>query len=308
MSSILVIGSVNTDMVVKVPHLPRAGETVLGGKFYKLPGGKGANQAVAAQRAGGQVIFIACVGDDAFGQEAIKGYSEDNIDVKHINKISQVSTGVALITVDNQGGNMIAVASGANLELTAELVDKKTALIEQCDVLLLQLEIPLEAVVAAIDIAHQNERFVILNPAPAQALPPGLYSKINIITPNETEAEILTGIKVTDIASAKQAAERLLSYGVKRVIITLGAQGVVYSDHGGFHHEPCFKVDAVDTTAAGDVFNGALAAALAQQKSFHAALNFAQAASALSVTKIGAQNSVPYGEETEDFLSKIARN
>lgn len=303
MSSILVIGSVNTDMIVKVPHLPVVGETVLGGKFYKLPGGKGANQAVAAQRSGAQVTFIACVGDDAFGQEAIQGYQQDNINTKHINVMPQVSTGVALIAVDNHGKNMISVASGANLQLTAELVDKKAALIEQCDVLLLQLEIPLESVIAAIDIASQKERFVILNPAPAKILPKDLYAKINILTPNEQEAGVLTGIEVSDVASAKRAAQRLLSYGVKRVLITLGAQGVVYSDEGSFEHVPCFKVDAVDTTAAGDVFNGALAAALAQGKPFQDALQFAQAAAALSVTEVGAQSSAPYLEDVNNFLN-----
>lgn len=301
--SVLVIGSVNTDMIVKVPRLPLIGETVLGGDFYKVPGGKGANQAVAAQRSGGQVTFISVVGDDVFGQEAIAGYQQDGIDVSHIKVMDQVSTGVALIAVDHEGKNTIAVASGANLRLTAVVIQEKRSLIEQCDVLLMQLEIPIEAVITAIDIAHHAKRLVILNPAPAQILPRTLYSKIDILTPNETEAEILTGINVKDVASARQATECLLSYGVKQVIITLGVQGIFYSDGRSFEHMPCFKVNAVDTTAAGDVFNGALATALAQQKSFHDALTFAQAASALSVTKIGAQRSVPYLKEIDKMLA-----
>ena len=305
MPSILVIGSVNTDMIVKLPHLPAIGETVLGNAFYKLPGGKGANQAVAAQRAGGQVTFVACVGDDAFGQESIAGYQRDGIDVSHMKVIPGVSTGVALINVDNQGRNMITVASGANLQLTTAVIQEQRALIEQAEVLLLQLETPLDAVIAAIEIAHRAKRFIILNPAPAQVLPRELYSKITLMTPNETEAEILTGIKVTDSASARKAAECLRSYGVKQVIITLGAQGIFYSADPVCEHIPCFKVNAVDTTAAGDVFNGALAAALSQKKSFREALDFAQAASALSVTKVGAQSSVPKFEEIERF-SKAA--
>lgn len=303
MPSIVVIGSVNTDMIVTVPHLPVTGETVLGDAFYKLPGGKGANQAVAAQRSGGQVTFMACVGDDAFGQEAIAGYQQDGIDVSQIKVMPGVSTGVALINVDSQGKNTITVASGANLQLTAEAIQKQPALIEQGEVLLLQLEIPLDAVVAAIDIAHQAGCLIILNPAPARVLPREIYAKLTIITPNETEAEILTGIKVTGIASAKQAADCLLSYGVKQVMITLGVQGVFYSDGHACEHFPCFKVNAVDTTAAGDVFNGALATALSQKKALPEAVHFAQAAAALSVTKVGAQSSVPYAEEIEKVIT-----
>lgn len=302
MKKILVVGSANTDMIVKVDHLPKKGETILGQSFYKLPGGKGANQAVAARRAGGSVTFLACVGDDSLGEEAIAGYQQDGIVTTDIQKIPTVSTGVALITVDQNGNNTIAVASGANAKLSAEKIQSETALIQSSDILLLQLETPLEGVIAAIHIAHEAKQFIILNPAPARDLPNALLAKVNLITPNETEAEILTGIKVVDEASAKRAADYLLSLGVEKVMITLGENGLFYADQSHSQHFPSYKVSAVDTTAAGDTFNGALAAALAKGKPTDAALQFAQAASALSVTKIGAQSAIPRLNEIEAFL------
>jgi len=303
MMSIVVVGSSNTDMIIKVPHLPKAGETILGGHFSKAAGGKGANQAVAAARAGGEVYFIAKVGDDIFGESAVEGFVADNINVEHVLKDSEAPSGVAQIIVANDGENSIAVASGANARLSVDDINSAVEVIQSADILLTQLETPIETISAAIAIARQNDITVVLNPAPAQPLPDELLAKVSVITPNETEAEILTGVKVVDEASAAVATSALKEKGVETVIITLGSKGAFVDHKGKQYMVPGFKVEAVDTTAAGDTFNGALTVALSQKKPFKDAVKFANAAAALSVTKLGAQPSVPSLDLINEFLN-----
>ncbi len=299
---IVVVGSSNTDMIIQLEKIPAPGETVLGGQFSIAAGGKGANQAVAAARAGGDVSFVACVGQDMFGEQAIEGFMKDNIHVEFVYKDQQAPSGVALIFVDKKGENSIAVASGANAKLTPDHIHKAQEIITSADILIMQLETPIETVTAAAELASANGVRVILNPAPACPLEDDLLKHISILTPNETEAEMLTGIRVDDDVSAKDAGEKLLSRGVKSVLITLGARGVYIVSEGISELVPGFKVDAVDTTAAGDVFNGALAVSLGEKKEWIDAIRFANAAAALSVTKLGAQPSAPQRDEIEKLL------
>lgn len=301
---IVVIGSSNTDMIVKLDRLPRPGETLLGGRFITAAGGKGANQAVAAARAGGAVAFVARVGRDMFGDQAIAGLRRDRIDVTHVFRDKTEPSGVALIFVANDGENSIAVAGGANGRLSPGDMQKAGKLISAAALLVMQLETPLPTVQAAAEIAASAGVPVILNPAPARALPDRLLKNVSILTPNETEAELLTGIKVGNETSANRAADRLLSRGVKTVILTLGARGALVADKSGRRLIPGFKVKAVDTTAAGDIFNGALAVALTEGMTLVEAARFGNAAAALSVTRMGAQPSAPTRREIERFLSK----
>lgn len=297
MAKILVVGSSNTDMVVKSAHLPLPGETVLGGQFFSFAGGKGANQAVAAAKLGGEVIFLAKVGNDALGKSAVEGFKKEGIDVSHIITDPESHSGVALIMVEDSGENCISVASGANGKFTKSDIIDASELIEKADFVLVQLEIPLEAVTALVDIAFSIGVPVILNPAPAQPLSDELISKLFIITPNETEAELLTGVKVTDEASAANAAKILIRKGAKLVIITLGAKGAFLLSGQEEILIPSFAVNAVDTTAAGDTFNGALTVALAEGMKINDAIRFANQAAAISVTRMGAQSSQPYRSE-----------
>ena len=301
--SIVVLGSSNTDMIIKAPRIPRPGETILGGAFQTAAGGKGANQAVAAARAGGKVSLIACIGDDMFGRQALEGFKKDQIDIQFVRIDASAPSGVALIMVDEQGENSIAVASGANAKLSADDAGAARSVITNADVLLMQLETPVETVITAAKMAADEGVRVLLNPAPAQKLPQELLKNISIITPNETEAELLTGIKVIDEESAAEAAHSLQNLGPQIVLITLGAMGVfVLSEHfEGL--APSFKKDAIDTTAAGDVFNGALASAIAKDVEFLEAVRFAQAAAAISVTRLGAQPSVPQKLEILELMS-----
>lgn len=292
-AKVLVIGSSNTDMILQLARIPQPGETILGGQFTTAAGGKGANQAVAAARAGGDVTFVARVGQDAFGDAALEGFAKDGIDVAHVVRDARSPSGVALIFVAADGENSIGVASGANGRLTASDVRRARRAFEQADVVLLQLEIPLPAVEAAVNLAARLGRTVILNPAPACPLPDALLQKVTILTPNESEAELLTGIAVRDDRSAKRAAEALRAKGVATVILTCGARGAWVATEEGTRRVPAMKVKAVDTTAAGDVFNGALAVALAEGQLLVDAVRFAGTAAALSVTKLGAQPSCP---------------
>ena len=301
---IIVVGSSNTDMIIKLDHIPRPGETILGGEFVTAAGGKGANQAVAAARAGGKVTFVARVGRDMFGDQAIAGFVKEKINTDHVSRDKSRPSGVALIFVAKDGENSIAVAGGANNGLSATDVKKAKANIADAGMLIMQLETPLEAVQAAADLAAKAGVRVILNPAPARVLPDELLKKISIITPNETEAELLTGINVDSDQAAAQAADKLLARGVKTVIITLGSRGAFVVGDGVKKLVPGFKVKAVDTTAAGDTFNGALAVALVEGQTLTNAVRFANAAAALSVTRLGAQTSVPTRKEIEKKLNK----
>ena len=300
MNKIIVIGSSNTDMVVRSERLPRAGESVLGDTFMMAGGGKGANQAVAVARMGHKVLFAAAVGDDMFGDAAISGYQRFGIDTSFVVRKSTPS-GVALIMVDGAGQNSISVALGANNCLTVEDVNPALDLIESGDIVLLQLEIPMATVDACVAVAAEKGARVVLNPAPAAVVSEQTLSKLYLITPNQTEAQTLTGVEVTDEASAELAAQVLVSWGVERVVITMGSAGAYLYQAGKGVMIPAYKVDAVDTTAAGDVYNGALCAALAEGMSLEQALHFATKASAISVTRAGAQPSVPSREEVENF-------
>ncbi len=294
---IVVIGSTNTDMVVKSARIPAPGETILGGRFLMNPGGKGANQAVAAARLGGKVTFVAKVGDDLFGREARALFKKEGICTDYVQTDAAEPSGVALIMVDAKGENCIAVASGANGALMPEDIEAVTGLIAQADCVLLQLETPLETVRRAAELAVGLGVPVILNPAPACELPADLYDCLEVITPNESEAELLTGVKVSDEASALRAAQALCERGVLQVVITMGAQGAYVYDGSDGVLVPAPKVEAVDTTAAGDVFNGALAVALEDEVPLEEAVRFAVKAAAISVTRLGAQASAPYRKE-----------
>lgn len=299
---IVVVGSSNTDMIIKVPHVPVPGETIIGGRFSMAAGGKGANQAVAAARAGGDVTLIARVGDDMFGEQAKEGFAKDNINVEHVLSDKGAPSGVALIFVGEDGENSIAVASGANANLSVSDIESASDCISSADILIMQLETPLETVRKAGSIASGGGVRVILDPAPAQPLSDDILKEVSILTPNESEAEILTGIKVQTEDDAGAAAEVLMAKGVETVIVTMGTKGafVVTADCREF--VAGFNVKAVDATAAGDTFNGALAVALAEGKALREATLFANAAAALSVTKLGAQPSAPTREEINKFL------
>lgn len=302
--NIVVAGSSNTDMIIKAPRIPKPGETILGGEFATAAGGKGANQAVAAARAGGNVTFIACVGDDMFGKQALSSFQTDKINIEYIKIVKDVPSGVALIFVDEKGENSIAVAPGANAKLTPQDIHKATSAFKNADVFVAQLEIPIETVKEAIMLAHKMNIPTILNPAPAQPLSDELLKHVSIITPNTSETELLTGIHVDSEQSAKKAANFLMAKGIKTVLITMGTKGSFIATHDFNVMVPSFKVKAVDTTAAGDVYNGAFAVALAKGKELPDAVTFASAAAALSVTKLGAQPSAPYEKEIMDFLQK----
>lgn len=301
---IVVLGSSNTDMIIRLDRLPQPGETILGGQFATAAGGKGANQAVGAARAGGEVTFIARVGQDMFADEALGGFQRDGINVEFIQRDPVAPSGVALIFVAKDGENCIAVASGANARLSPADVKKAKAAITKATALVMQLETPLKTVQAAAGLATRAGVRVFLNPAPAQELPDDLLKLVSILTPNETEAELLTGIKVADEAGAADATDRLLAKGVETVILTLGARGAFVATKDRKQLVPGFKVTAVDTVAAGDIFNGALAVALGEGRALLDATRFANAAAAISITRSGAQPSAPIRREIERLLRR----
>lgn len=294
MVNILVIGSSNTDMVVKTKRFPAPGETIVGGDFYMFAGGKGANQAVAAARMGGSVALVCKVGNDIFGKKAIAGFEEEGINTQYAFIDNEKASGIALITVNEDGENEIVVASGANATLSPQDIEQLTAAFETSDIVLTQLEIPLETVEYVIKKAAILGKKVILNPAPAQVLPDSIYRDLFLITPNETEAAILTGLSFDNEASLVHIASSLLEKGVANVLITLGAKGAYFQNAKQQLIIPAPRVKAVDTTAAGDVFNGALAVAIAEGMDWEKAISTACQAGALSVTRMGAQNSAPY--------------
>jgi ribokinase len=302
MKSILVIGSSNTDMIIRVPHIPRPGETILGGSFSMAPGGKGANQAVAAARAGGRVTLVACLGNDIFGRQALRNFEADGIDARFVASDASAPSGVALINVADDGENAISVASGANARLTPEDIQKASSAFDGADIVLMQLETPLETVRAAAGTAKMRGIPVILNPAPGRELDDGILKNVTILTPNESEAELLTGMGIATESDARRAAVALRARGPRVVVITLGEKGCYAAADDFEGRVPAFRVRPVDSTAAGDVFNGALAVALAEQMKLVEALRFASAAAALSVTKLGAQPSAPTRAEIKEFL------
>lgn len=301
---LVVLGSINADHILNLESFPKPGETLTGSHYQVAFGGKGANQAVAAGRSGADIAFIACVGDDDTGRRVCTQLASDKIDITPVATIADESTGVALIFVNAEGENVIGISAGANSALTPERVNVQHDLIAQASALLMQLESPVESVLAAAKIAKQNKTSVILNPAPARTLSDELLGLVDIITPNETEAEKLTGVKVESDDDAAQAAQRLHDKGINTVIITLGSRGVWASRDGKGQRVPGFKVESVDTIAAGDTFNGALVTALLEGKALSDAIRFAHAAAAIAVTRRGAQPSVPWRHEIDAFLQQ----
>lgn len=301
---LVVLGSINADHILNLESFPTPGETVTGNQYQVAFGGKGANQAVAAGRSGADIAFIACTGDDDTGERVRQQLANDRIDVAPVSVIPGESTGVALIFVNGEGENVIGIHAGANAALSPALVEAQKTRIAQADALLMQLESPLESVLLAAKIAHQHQTQVILNPAPARELSDELLALVDIITPNETEAEKLTGIRVENDDDAAQAAQALHAKGIDTVIITLGSRGVWASVKGEGQRVAGFKVQAIDTIAAGDTFNGALITALLEEKPLNEAIRFAHAAAAIAVTRKGAQPSVPWREEIDEFLNQ----
>lgn len=301
MSKIIVVGSSNTDMVVKTQRFPEPGETILGGDFFMFPGGKGANQAVAAARAGGEVTFICAVGDDVFGKNALEGYREEGVNVDLAKIIKDAASGIALITVNGEGENEIVVASGTNAKLNPIYVSEVMDEMDNDSMFLTQLETPIETIEFLARYSKLTNQPLVINPAPAQELSDAVLDGLFLITPNETEAKILTGITVEDDASMEEAAKVLLGKGVQNVVITLGSKGAFFVNNKGQFLAPSRQVKTVDTTAAGDVFNGVLTVCLSQSMGWQESIAYANRAAALSVTKMGAQGSAPYKEEIDKF-------
>jgi len=300
-TGILVVGSVNMDMVVKTSAFPRPGETVFGSSFGMFPGGKGANQAVSAAKLGGRVTFVGKMGNDVFCQTLLESMKRDGVRLHHVLRDPVESTGTALITVDRRGENEIVVASGSNMKLSVQDIRKKDALLRSAGVLLLQLEIPLATVEYAAHRAHQGGAVVILNPAPARKLPATLLRVVDYLTPNENELATLTGQPTGKLKEIKAAARRLLQKGVKNVVVTLGSRGALLVTPETEKLYPALIVTAVDTTAAGDAFNGALAFSLAAGNGLDHAMHYANAVAAFSVGKMGAQGSMPTKKEMAAF-------
>ena len=302
--NLVVLGSINADHILNLETFPTPGETVTGNQYQVAFGGKGANQAVAAGRSGANIAFIACTGDDDTGERVRKQLASDKIDIAPVSVVAGESTGVALIFVNAEGENVIGIHAGANAALTTERVEAQRGIIAGAEALLMQLESPVESVLAAAKIAHENHTSVVLNPAPARVLSDELLALVDIITPNETEAEKLTGVRVENDDDAARAAKVLHDKGIGTVIITLGSRGVWASVNGEGRRVPGFKVKAIDTIAAGDTFNGALMTALLEGKRMDDAIRFAHAAAAIAVTRKGAQPSVPWRKEIDEFLSQ----
>ena len=300
---VIVFGSINMDLVVTTPHLPQPGETLTGHTFFTAPGGKGANQAVAASRLGAETIMVGRVGNDSFAGPLLANLEANGVDVTHVQTDTDVSSGVAFIAVDDTGENNIIIVPGANGRVDASDVDRLAGLIESSDVLLLQLEVPLTAVIAAAKVASQKQATIILDPAPAQPLPDELITLADIITPNETEASILTGISVIDAVGAETAVRHLKQQGAKQVMLKMGSTGAIWNSGNTIEHIPAFEVDAIDTVAAGDAFNGGLAAGLCARLPLTAALNWGMAAGGLATTKRGAQEAMPNRKALLDLIA-----
>jgi len=305
---IAVIGSTNTEMIFKAPAIPSAGETILGSSFSMSPGGRGANQAIAAVRAGGEVVFIGRTGNDIFGEQILKVLQQDTINTSYVIRDTTMASGISSIVLDARGESGTTITPGANSNLSAnDLLQAKDS-ISSADVVLIQLDIPIETVRFAADLARISGAKVILNPAPALPVSDELLKSISILTPDASQAEILTGITITDERSAELAGRILLERGLNRVIITLRSKGAMVIDNGGAEHVPGFKMSSIDTSVVNDVFNGALAVGLAEGKNFYEAVLFANAAAAVSASKIGALSSIPYRKEIMEVLKTAKRS
>ncbi|WP_449621150.1 ribokinase [Robertmurraya sp. Marseille-Q9965] len=302
MKKILVIGSFMTDLVVQTPKVPVEGETIIGSTFNRFTGGKGANQAVAAARLGGDVTMIGKLGEDDFGREHIDALKAENVNHQSVIYDSQSNTGVGNIVIDQNGNNRIVVIPGANLRLTEKDIASFENVIIDSDIVVLQLEIPMETVYKSIELAHKHGKTIILNPAPAQPIKSIYIDKVDYFIPNETEASLLTNIEVSSLETAEKAAETLLMQGYKNVIITLGSKGVLFKNSSEMKYVKAHTVKAVDTTAAGDSFIGSFAYGLSNEMSVEQSLNLAVAASALTVTKLGAQPSLPKIDDVNELL------
>lgn len=302
-NGVLVVGSSNMDLVVTVKRFPDPGETIFGNRFEMFPGGKGANQAVCAARLGCKTIFIGKMGNDNFNEKLSQTMTESGVDLSNLFVDEKEHTGTALITVEGSGQNQIIVISGSNMKLTPEDIESKSFLFEETSVVLTQLEIPIETVIRTAILAKQNDALFILNPAPAASIPENLFPLIDFITPNENELELLTGIAISDNNSIERAAKLLLHKGIKNVIVTLGNRGCMLINESVTKIYPVIKVKVIDSTAAGDAFNGALASSLSEEHSIDEAIEFANKVASVAVTRMGAQSSMPYLNEIKDFYT-----
>lgn len=300
MKNICVIGSLNMDLVVNVDTMPKPGQTIIGSNFKEVPGGKGANQAVAMARLNGNVSMIGKVGEDGFGQTLINSLKNDKVDTTYI-RTSKGATGVALITVDKNAQNSIVVSPGANFEVKEDDIDNNIEAIKNSDIVVLQLETPLNTIKYALNKAKELNKYTILNPAPAVKLDDEIIKNVDLLTPNETELEIISGVSIETEEDIQKAAQIMIEKGVKELIVTLGSKGSLYINKEKSMFKKAYKVEAVDTTAAGDSYTGALAVALSQDKNIEDAMDFASKVGALSVLKEGAQSSLPTLEDVKNF-------
>lgn len=298
---ITVVGSLNMDLVLNADKIPRPGETIMGKSFQQIPGGKGGNQADAVAKLGAEVTMIGCIGQDDMGFLLKSSLEKDGVEVEYILEKEQVATGVAAIIVESSGNNAITVAPGANYALTVDDIQHFSQIIINSEILLLQLETPLDTVKEALQIAKKAGRKTILNPAPAAKLEPEILILVDLLTPNETELELLSGCKTDTLKNIELAGKTLLEKGAKEIIVTLGANGCMYISADRVQHFPAFQVQSMDTTAAGDSFNGALAVSLSENKTMEEAILFAMKVGAMTVTKAGAQQSLPTMEEVMQF-------
>jgi ribokinase len=302
-NGVLVVGSSNLDLVVSTQRFPRTGETIFGNKFEMFPGGKGANQAVCASRLGCKTTFIGKMGNDEFKEKLSQIMVESEVDITNLFIDEKEHTGTALITVDGNGQNQIIVISGSNMKLSPEDIESKSLLFNDASVVLTQLEIPIETVLRVAQLAKENDALFILNPAPAVQLPARIFPLIDFITPNESELELISGVRITDDDSVEKAGKTLIEKGVKNVIVTLGERGSVLINSSCKKQFGVDKVKVVDSTAAGDAFNGALATSLADNHSIEEAIEFASKIASITVTRMGAQSSMPYLNEIKDLES-----
>jgi ribokinase len=301
---ITVVGSYNTDLVIRTPRIPQKGETILGGPFFSGPGGKGANQAVAAARLGAEVAMVVKLGNDQFGDLALMNLKNEGINCEYVIRTDESHTGVAFIIVDDAGENVIVVASGTNYLLSPVDIDFARSAITQADVVLFQLESPIDTVKYALEMAHLAGVKVLLNPAPGRPLDAEILSMVDILTPNQSETEILTQLPAATLEQASAALDALLTAGIKTAVLTMGAQGALLATPENKTVLPAYTVDVMDTTGAGDAFNGALAVAIAEGQTLEDAVCFANAAAALQVTRQGTASAMPVRREVEEFISR----